>query len=135
IAGVRYQRMRVDAFHWATGAFESRYEKSKTSPAVGVVFKPVAGLSLYANYIEGLAQGETAPSTAVNANEVFAPIVSKQGEIGAKMDWGRFGTTLSVFQIKRPNGFLGADNVYAMAGEQRNRGVELQAYGELAKGV
>lgn len=135
IVGVRHQRMRVDAFHWQTGAFESRYQQSKTSPAVGLVVKPMEGLSLYANYIEGLSQGDTAPSTAVNANEVFAPIVSKQTEVGAKMDWGRFGTSLSVFQIRRPSGFLGSNNVYAIAGEQRNRGVEWQAYGEVTRGV
>ncbi|MBV7486392.1 TonB-dependent receptor [Bordetella sp. BOR01] len=134
-AGLRHQRIRVNAYHWATGAFESRYEKSRNTPALGLVVKPVDGLSLYANYVEALSQGDTAPNTAVNANEVFAPFVSRQGEVGAKVDWGTLSTTLSAFQIKRPSGFLDGSNRYVIAGQQRNRGLEFQAFGEITPGI
>lgn len=134
-AGLRHQQIRVNAYNWATGAFESRYERSRNTPAAGLVIKPAEGVSLYANYVEALSQGDTAPSTAVNANEVFAPIVSRQGEVGAKVDWGTLSTTLSAFQIKRPSGYLDGSNRYVMAGEQRNRGVEFQAFGEVTPGV
>lgn len=135
IAGIRHQRIRVDAHHWATGAFESRYEKSANTPALGIVVKPRADVSVYANYIEALSQGDASPSTASNPNEVFAPFVSRQAEIGTKVDWGRLTTTFSAFQIRRPSGFLDANNFYSIAGEQRNRGLELQAFGEVARGV
>ncbi|CAM3347208.1 TonB-dependent receptor [Paracidovorax anthurii] len=132
--GMRHQQIDVNAYNWQTGAFESNYKKSANTPSAGLVIKPRDNLSLYANYVEALSQGDVAPTTAVNANEVFAPFVSRQLEVGTKIDWGDFTTTLSVFQIKRPSGFLGTNNVYSLAGEQRNRGVELQVFGEPVRG-
>ncbi len=129
--GLRRQKIRVDAHHYATGAFESRYERSETTPAGAALFRVADAMSLYANYVEALSQGVTAPSTAVNANEVFPPFVSRQGELGVKVDHGRLATTLSLFQIRRPSGLLDAGNRYRVDGEQRNRGVELQTFGEL----
>ena len=41
---------------------------------LGVVFKPLNHVSLYGNYIEGLAKGDSAPMTALNAGEVFAHV-------------------------------------------------------------
>lgn len=133
--GMRHQKIDVNSYVWNTGAWQSNYTRSANTPAVGLVVKPTDKLSLYTNYVEALAQGAVAPATAVNAGEVFEPFVSKQFEVGAKMDWGTFFTSLSAFQIKRPSGFLGADNVYRLAGEQRNRGLELSVAGEAARGL
>jgi iron complex outermembrane receptor protein len=129
--GARHQKIRADAHHWLTGDFERRYERSRTSPALAVVFKPNDRLSYYANYVEALSQGAVAPTIALNANEVFPPFVSKQGEVGVKVDWGRLTTTLSAFEIRRPSGLLNASGWYTQDGEQRNRGLELQVFGEL----
>ncbi|CAM3425352.1 TonB-dependent receptor [Paracidovorax anthurii] len=133
--GVRQQKIQADAFNYATGAFESSYQRSRTTPAIAAVYKQTERLSFYANYVEALSQGATAPSTAVNANEVFPPFVSKQGEVGVKVDWGRLTTTLSAFEIRRPSGLLDASNRYSVDGEQRNRGVELQWFGELQRSL
>ncbi|SOE48013.1 TonB-dependent receptor [Orrella dioscoreae] len=133
--GLRHQKIDVSAYHWQTGAFQTNYTRSSNTPAAGLVVKPWRDVSLYANYVEALAQGDRAPDTAVNANEVFAPFVSRQMEVGTKIDWGRYSTTLSAFQIRRPSGILGADNVYRIAGEQRNRGLELQVFGEPVQGL
>jgi iron complex outermembrane receptor protein len=65
---------------------------------------------------------------------MFAPFKTKQYEIGAKADWGRFTTTVSAFQIKRPSGFT-ENGRYSVNGEQRNRGIELNIFGEVAPGV
>ena len=43
-----------------------------------MVYKPVQGLSLYANYIEGLSQGQTAPGTAVDADGVARQMARAQ---------------------------------------------------------
>jgi iron complex outermembrane receptor protein len=133
--GVRHQNVLVDSFNFATGAFEAHYDESKVTPALAALVKVTDAVSLYANYVEGLSQGPTAPPTAVNANEVFAPFVSKQGEVGVKVDWGQLTSTLSAFQVTRPSGFLDASNVFTVEGEQRNRGLELQVFGELSPGV
>lgn len=133
ILGVRQQKVESENYA-ASGAVTSSYDKSALTPMLGVVFKPLQHVSLYGNYIEGLAKGDSAPTTASNAGEVFAPYKTKQHELGIKFDQGRVMTTLSAFQITRPSGQL-SNNVYAVDGEQRNRGIELSAYGAVVDGL
>ena len=59
---------------------------------------------------------------------------ARQNEIGAKVDQGSLVTSVSLFQITRPSGQLSA-NRYAADGEQRNRGIEVNAYGKLGEAV
>ena len=133
--GVRRQKVSVDNFN-AAGTVTSSYDESANSPVAGIVVKPLKNVSLYGNYTAGLTRGSTAPATAANAGEVFAPFKSKQYEAGVKVDWGRVITSASVFQIDRPNAVTDpVSNVYSMNGEQRNRGLELNAVGEVAPGL
>lgn len=130
--GARLQRVEVDSSE--PGEPDQRYDERATSPALGVVWRTTEALSLYANYMEGLTQGQTAPETASNAGQVFAPYRSKQVEAGIKYDMGSLTSTLSVFRIEKPayyteNGYLRPD------GEQRNQGVELNLFGEPLEGV
>lgn len=133
--GARHQQVRVDAFNATTGALTSAYDEHAVTPAAGLVVKLRPNVSLYANYIEGLTQGPTAPTTAANAGEVFAPFESNQVEVGAKVDFGSLTTTLSVFRIEQPSALTNGDNVFGLDGEQRNRGIELNVFGELQRGV
>lgn len=73
--------------------------------------------------------------TAANAGQVLAPYKAEQYEIGAKYDLGGFTTTLALFEIRKPNAYTDASNVFRADGEQRNRGVELSLYGEPLDGV
>lgn len=133
--GVRRQTIAVDAYSPTTGARSSTYDSSAISPLAGIVIKPLRNVSVYGNYTSGLTEGPTAPTTANNANEVFAPYKSNQYEAGVKVDWGRVMTSASVFQLSQPNGVLGADNVYRLSGNTRVRGLELNAYGEAVPGL
>uniref|UniRef100_UPI0039F13752 TonB-dependent siderophore receptor n=1 Tax=Bordetella sputigena TaxID=1416810 RepID=UPI0039F13752 len=134
--GLRDQRVVLDNYSTTTGARTSSYDESAVSPLAGIVFKPVSNVSLYGNFTSGLTRGGIAPATAANAGEVFAPYKSKQYEAGVKVDWGSVITTASVFQIDRPNAITDPDtNIYSFDGEQRNRGLELSAYGEVTRGL
>jgi len=136
IAGVRHQQVKSTNFDAATGRHTSEYDKSAVTPAFALTVRPIEPLSLYANYIEGLSQGGTAPEGAVNAGEMFAPAISKQFEVGAKVDFGQFATSLSAFQIDNPSSFLDpATHRYVSNGQQRNRGLEFLVQGDAAKGV
>ncbi|HYE40491.1 MAG TPA: TonB-dependent receptor, partial [Ramlibacter sp.] len=126
--GLRHQKLDVMSFG-------TRYENTRTSPAAGVVWRASKELSLYANYIEGLTAGETAPSTAVNAGQQLQPYVSKQKEIGVKYDGGRVGGGVALFSTSRPRAFVNTANVFTEGGEDRHQGVELTAYGEPLRGV
>jgi len=133
--GVRQQNVRSNNYNTATGAVTAAYDQTAYTPMVGVVVKPWSNVSLYANYIEGLSKGDVAPSTASNQGEVLAPYLSKQHEAGVKVDLGMLATTISVFEITKPSGQLGADKVFRADAEQRNRGLEFTVFGEVQPGV
>ena len=131
--GLRHQQVSSDSL-WS----DPYIKKSATSPIVAMVFKPSRSVSLYANYIQGLQEGPMAPvgmePELDNAGEVFPPYKTRQYEIGVKGEWNGLGSSLSLFQIAQPNS-LTVDNRFTVDGESRNRGVEWNVYGTLARGV
>ncbi|WP_319797410.1 TonB-dependent receptor [Nitrobacter sp.] len=136
--GVRRQQIVSDNFDTTTGALTSSYEKAVWSPAYALVIKPLENISLYANYIEGLQQGTTVSTRYANAGQVFPPYQSKQYEGGVKVDWGRVTATVSAFQIMQPRAIATPGTplpTLNVDGEQRNRGVEINAFGEVAQGL
>lgn len=55
---------------------------------------------------------------------------------GVKIDWGKLTTTASLFQISQPSTIVNvATNTLFVGGEQRNQGLELNFFGEVAEGV
>ncbi|WP_257572851.1 TonB-dependent receptor [Janthinobacterium sp. UMAB-56] len=134
--GLRRQEVLNDSFNVKTGTRTSRYDAAATTPAVALLVKAARNIALYANYIEGLSQGATAPMTAANAGEVFAPYKSKQMEAGVKVDLGEFAHTLSVYEIKRPSSYVDpVSNIFSFGGEQRNRGVDWGFFGSPVRDV
>jgi len=133
--GARHQMVKQDSFNIATGALTGSYGSEATTPLAGIVLKPWHNVSLYANYAEGLSAGTVVGPTYANRGEVLAPYKSKQQEAGVKVDWGFVTTTAAVFQIMRPSSLVSAANTLGYDGEQRNRGLELNAYGVLLPGL
>lgn len=128
--GVRRQQVLSDTFSTQTGSRTGRYDEGATTPAAALLVKLSDDVSVYANYIEGLSKGATAPMTAANAGEVFAPYKSKQKEVGLKVDLGSFTHTLSLYEIERPSSYVDPDsNLFSFGGEQRNRGIEWGFFG------
>ncbi|MDR6711597.1 iron complex outermembrane receptor protein [Pseudomonas hunanensis] len=129
--GVRRQEVVTDTYNVSTGARNKPgYDTHATTPAGAILFRLTDQLSVYANYIEGLSKGVSAPITAANFGEVFAPYKSKQKEIGLKLDLGTFSHTLALYEIKRPSSYTDpVTNVFSFGGEQRNRGVEWSFFG------
>jgi len=134
--GARQQRVKVKNYNATTGDRVSTYDDERVTPAVGLVVRPWDEVSFYANYIEGLSQGPTAPAGTANAGTMFAPLKSRQYEAGVKYDLRDVAVTLSAFQIEQPSGLVdAASNTYRVDGEQRNRGVELNVFGQPLAGV
>lgn len=128
--GVRSQQITATTYDY-NGVFSSAYDKTKVSPVLGVVVKPWDGISLYANYIEGLSQGATAPGTTANRGETLAPYVSKQKEVGAKFDFGKVRVTTAYFTTEKPRGFVNAANIFTSQGREEHQGIELMTYGQI----
>ena len=133
--GVRHQRMEIANYAYGTAVQTDRYDQSRTSPLLAAVYKVDKGLSVYANYVEGLSQGQTAPSTAANRGEMLSPYVSKQKEVGVKFDAGRVGGSVALFSTTKPRAFLNAANLFSTSGKDRHQGVELAVQGEATKGL
>src|SRR5690606_35386306 len=151
-AGVRLQEIHGRTFDVTSGDQITEYKEDAWTPVFGLVIKPVEGLSLYANRIESLVQGASAPLSGANpgggdplpvsnAGAVLPPYVSEQYEVGGKLSLGRMDFTLALFQIDRETPILRPDPdqagflEYGPFGIQRNRGIELTFAGELAEGL
>ncbi|HSG91924.1 MAG TPA: TonB-dependent receptor [Pseudomonadales bacterium] len=147
--GARQQNIQGETFDYNTGDRLSKYDESKVTPVGGIVYKPNETVSLYANYIEGLIAGDIPPTVAnglpvVNGSIAQDPYQAEQIEAGVKYDSGEYGATFSLFSVTRPFGVLEPVDdpaypdgalVFKADGEQRNRGVELSLYGEVAAGL
>ncbi|MFB4393351.1 MULTISPECIES: TonB-dependent receptor [unclassified Pseudomonas] len=146
--GVRRQQLRIENYFYdgtfpvtPTSPFRDgsrngpAYSESITTPVYGIVFKATDSVSLYANRIEGLAQGPTAPANVVNAGEMFPPGRTKQLEVGIKLDKQTYGANLAVFRIEKPSDGYTQGTRFIRDGEQVNKGIELSVYGEPISGL
>ncbi|MBF2050504.1 MAG: TonB-dependent siderophore receptor [Elainella sp. C42_A2020_010] len=103
------------------------------SPRVGLVYRPVDPLSLYASFTRGFE-----PSSAILADGSDPdPQRSTQYEVGAKVEFGDLAATLAYFDITRTNiPTTDPDNptFSILTGEARSRGVEFDISGEILPG-
>ncbi len=136
--GLRHQTLKVDSISATVrfldtitpGGVVTTYDRSKTSPVAGVVYRLSRQLSVYGNYIEGLNKGDSlAAQNGLPARDL-APYASRQKEVGLKYDGGRLGFGASYFTTDKPRAVLAQATAQ---GEDRHRGVELTAFGEAAR--
>jgi iron complex outermembrane receptor protein len=122
------------------GGAVTAYDQSRTSPVAGIVFKARPDLSVYANHIEGLSQGESAPAQlnnvpVRNAGESLRPYVSKQQEVGLKYDGGRIGANVALFSTEKPRALVNGAGFFVSEGKDRHQGLELTTFGEVTRGL
>lgn len=142
-AGVRYVEIERDHFN-AAGVLKRRYDKNFLLPNAALVFSPLANLSVYGSYSQGLEHGGIAPIPTINRDSVLDPAKSRQFEIGVKADLSSdLNVSAAVFHIKKPyeySRFAGVDpdfgfNLYEYVsnGDAVHRGIELAAQGRVTK--
>lgn len=104
----------------------------KNTPSASLVYRLSPSSSLYTSYIEGLESAGTAPDTALNAGQVMPAAISRQRELGFRKRL-QDGTLLSLayFDIRRASASAGADNIYAINGRDRFRGIEASIQGQI----
>lgn len=135
MAGVNFSMLKVDYY----GVYASDPNKPSSisqevlTPMVGVTYNILDDWAVYCSYMEGVEQGGTAPSSAVNAYDVLDPMISKQYEIGMKNTWfDTFDTSVSLFRIEKTNQYTDpSDTVYKQDGEQIHQGIELLTSGKI----
>lgn len=132
--GLRHQRVKTSNFVAATGALSGTpYDKSATTPALGLVFKPWGpDLAFYANYVEGLSKGDSVSKPTYAIDHTFAPYKTRQREAGIKWQHGGWTNTAALFQIDKPMLITLADKTPSDGGEKRVRGLEWNTSGALS---
>jgi iron complex outermembrane receptor protein len=126
--------LTVGGRHQSVKADYTGYSESRFSPMVAAVVRPWGdNVSLFGNYTEGLEPGEVVGTGFANEGEALPPIVTKQFELGVKLQTGELTHTVSAFQIKRPSFITDSSNARVADGEQRLRGVEWSVFGKLTQ--
>ncbi|HTF94557.1 MAG TPA: TonB-dependent siderophore receptor [Cellvibrio sp.] len=116
------------------------YDKSKVTPTLSVIYKPVEYLTTYASYMEGLEQGGVAGKQfqtydVINSDEIMEPLISEQIELGAKASIGDLLLTGAIFSIDKPLEYYLIHNQtqaeFIQDGRQVHKGIEFTATGKL----
>jgi iron complex outermembrane receptor protein len=128
--GVNYAHIKDESFD-VSGRSTAVYEKSKATPTVAVVFKPVPYVSTYVSYIESLESGGTVGATYANAGELLKPMASEQYEVGVKATLGGLFLTGAYFHIDKSLNYANAQNVLTQDGRERHRGFEFTVTGRV----
>ena len=135
LAGLRYDTVK----QIITDNLESTEiddTNSNVTPRVGVVYKPIEPVSLYASYSQSFA-----PNTE-DTNSEGEPLEPEEGEgfeVGVKSEFlnGKLFTTLAYFNIDKENVASADPNdpfSSVATGKQSSQGIELDVAGEITPG-
>ncbi len=135
VLGLRYDRFEVDVRDVRTGVVLSSSD-GLWSPRVGVIWTPIAPLSLYASYsTAALPRAGEQLSSLSGTSASLDPEEFRNYEIGAKWDLSAdFALTAALYRLDRDNVFTvdPLDNRTAVLVEgQRSTGLELSLAGEI----
>jgi iron complex outermembrane recepter protein len=133
LLGLRYMEYIDTSYNAGNATPTARYNQNPVTPTAALMYKPIAPVTLYASYVQSLEQPGSAPETAVNAYQTFAPTTSKQFELGAKTEFDTWSTNLALFQVQRGLQYLNSDNVYVQNGQTRYQGIDFSAQTSLGK--
>ena len=129
VAGLRYDsfKLKVDDFAGAGGEFDRT--DTLWSPRLGLIFKPMTNLSLYASYSRSyLPQSGDQFSGLTLTTEALKPERFDNYELGAK--WEPIAgllATAAVYRLDRSNTRAAGPvaGTVVLTGEQRSKGIEL----------
>lgn len=135
VVGVRYDRFDVDLLNRRNGVALSSSD-DLVSPRVGVIYKPMDRMSIYANYSMAYVPraGEQLASLTPS-NRTLDPEKFTNREVGLKWDFqDRLAATAAIYQLDRTNVAITDPNNPAqslLVDGQRVKGVELGLQGHL----
>lgn len=137
VVGLRYDHFELDLRNNRTGQDLSSSD-SLVSPRVGLVYKPQANVSIYANLGKAFLprSGEQLGSLSLT-NQALEPEEFNNLELGAKWDISpKLGATAAVYRLTRSNvavvDSLNSAKLVLLAGDsQRVEGVELSLSGNI----
>lgn len=129
LAGLRHSKynygdLNTDVYAW----FEGTERDSKaTTPTIALIYNPVDDTTVYASYVESLEEGQTVGDTYENVGEVLDATISKQYEVGAKLERENYNLTTALFRIERVANITTDDNYLTQDGITLYQGFEINA--------
>jgi catecholate siderophore receptor len=138
IVGVRYDRFKVDFLNKNTNE-TIQVSDAPVSPRVGLVYKPLEAVSIYASYSKAyLPRAGEQLASLTSKTAAFDPEKFTNLELGVKWDISpRLAATAAVYQLDRknvvitdPKDVTGKTSILVPDG-QRSKGVELELSGML----
>jgi len=149
IGGVNYAQIRSKSWVLPNDSLQKitlGASQAAWTPSIALTVTPIKPLSVYGNYMEGLAAGGTAPTTFVtasgtkatvkNAREMLDPSHSRQAEAGVKGRLLGLNLTADVFWLSQVNEYTDpSDSVYKQDGRVESKGVDLMAQGSVLPGL
>ncbi|HSI57195.1 MAG TPA: TonB-dependent receptor, partial [Ideonella sp.] len=98
LAGLRHTRYAQNDYD-AGGARQGDYADGVTTPTAALMFRPSPGTLLYGSYMESLEPGRTVGALYANATRMLDPMVSRQYELGVKVERRGWSATAALFRI------------------------------------
>lgn len=139
LLGVRHDRFTYHDFDEDYPTSATRFAQNATTPRVGVVYKPVKGVALYANYAESFNPQQF---TRLSNGASPAPSQGKQEEVGVKYESadGRYTASLAAFRISKtnvatPDPADPTGTFSILSGEDRSQGFELDVQAKPIAGL
>jgi catecholate siderophore receptor len=128
VAGLRYDRFKLDVLNRNTGVTFSRTE-NLLSPRLGLIFKPVDSVSFYASYSRSYlpSAGDQFSSLDVTS-EALKPEKFDNYEVGVKWEpVAGLLATVALYQLDRTNtrALDPVTQLTVLTGAQRSRGLEI----------
>jgi catecholate siderophore receptor len=137
IVGLRYDRFKVDFTNHRTAA-DFGSTDDLVSPRVGLVYKPIVPVSVYASYTLSYLPraGEQLASLSVS-NQALKPEQFRNYEVGVKWDFlPALSLTTAVYRLDRTNVIVPDPNdptVSLLVDGQRSKGLELSLTGRITR--
>lgn len=137
MGGGRYDWASISSGYDDPAVFQTdTLRDSQFSPRVGLVYQPVAGLSLYGQWVESFGSN----NGRAQDGKPFQPQTATQYEAGIKTEWlqQRLTATLAYFHLTKQNLVTTDpnDTRFSLAiGEARSQGVEVDIAGKLTDGL
>jgi catecholate siderophore receptor len=135
VGGVRYDRFTID-FHNNRTAENLGREDHMVSPRAGIIFKPIAPVSLYTSYSVSYLPSSGDQFASVTATtQTLKPEKFQNYEAGAKWDLSRtLSFTTALYRLDRTNTTARDPNnpaITVQTGSQRTNGYEVGVNGNL----
>lgn len=126
VLGARYTRYKL-LDDDGDPAADSGYRTSALSPTFALILKPAPWASIYGSYVESMEAGSRVTGEYANVGDILKATVSKQYEVGVKVEHEGLSLTGAAFRVERANTidqFIDGDRYLTQDGITLYKGLE-----------